>query len=174
MKYEVSERVRTSKTADQILQVLEEQFKKISQKVQRVGQTIVATSIEASFGSINRSDTTTVSLRPAEDGWLVVADVNYRPSLAFWIIFAVTLFGTGVFWIIPIAFYLMQRNTVKTAIDACFRRIKNEFDQQAVARPPELPKGSSIDELEKLASLREKGIITDVEFEAKKKQILGL
>ena len=33
---------------------------------------------------------------------------------------------------------------------------------------------SYLDELEQLASLRDKGIITDEEFEAKKKQLLGL
>jgi predicted Zn-dependent peptidase len=31
-----------------------------------------------------------------------------------------------------------------------------------------------MDELEKLAELKDKGIITEEEFEAKKKQILGL
>jgi hypothetical protein len=33
---------------------------------------------------------------------------------------------------------------------------------------------SSLDELEKLASLRDRKIITDEEFEAKKRQLLGL
>jgi hypothetical protein len=38
-----------------------------------------------------------------------------------------------------------------------------------------LPKSaSSLDDLEKLAALKEKGIITEEEFQAKKKQILGL
>ena len=34
--------------------------------------------------------------------------------------------------------------------------------------------GDYTEELEKLAGLRDKGIITDEEFQAKKKQILGL
>lgn len=34
--------------------------------------------------------------------------------------------------------------------------------------------GSNLDELEKLSSLKEKGIITQEEFEQKKKQLLGL
>ncbi|WP_414858413.1 SHOCT domain-containing protein [Phormidesmis priestleyi] len=33
---------------------------------------------------------------------------------------------------------------------------------------------SDLDQLEKLASLKEKGIISEEEFQAKKKQILGL
>ena len=39
---------------------------------------------------------------------------------------------------------------------------------------PAAAEPSYIDELEKLASLRDNGIITDAEFEAKKKQLLGL
>lgn len=35
-------------------------------------------------------------------------------------------------------------------------------------------RSGGVDELEKLADLKKKGIITDAEFEAKKKQILGL
>jgi len=43
--------------------------------------------------------------------------------------------------------------------------------------PPAAPAGTSSDymaELEKLASLRDSGILTDEEFNAKKRQILGL
>jgi hypothetical protein len=39
--------------------------------------------------------------------------------------------------------------------------------------PPE-PEPSYLDELERLAGLRDKGIISEEEFEAKKKQLLGL
>lgn len=46
------------------------------------------------------------------------------------------------------------------------------------AQPTAAPEGagdeSYLDELEKLAGLRDRGIITDEEFEAKKKQLLGL
>ncbi len=34
--------------------------------------------------------------------------------------------------------------------------------------------GNSLDDLEKLAELRKKGILTEEEFQAKKRQILGL
>ena len=44
------------------------------------------------------------------------------------------------------------------------------------ASPPPAPASetSYLDELEKLGELRDKGIITDEEFEAKKKELLGL
>jgi hypothetical protein len=171
MKFEVSERIRTSKSQDELLTALETQFRKVAEKTQRSGQIIEAKSIEASFGSITRNDTTVVSMTKADDGWLVVADVHYRPSVAFWIILIITLF-TWVFWLLPIAFYLLQKNTVRTAITECLQRVRNEFDQaiQGVSKPGT----SNLDDLEKLGALREKGLISDSEFEAKKKQILGL
>ena len=42
------------------------------------------------------------------------------------------------------------------------------------AAPAAAPADSYLDELERLAGLRDKGIISEEEFEAKKKQILGL
>jgi hypothetical protein len=44
----------------------------------------------------------------------------------------------------------------------------------AAASQPSQSQPSYLDELEKLGDLRDKGIITDEEFEAKKKQLLGL
>jgi hypothetical protein len=50
-------------------------------------------------------------------------------------------------------------------------------DPPAQAAPPVAPaepEPSYLDELERLAGLRDQGIITEEEFEAKKKQLLGL
>ncbi len=46
--------------------------------------------------------------------------------------------------------------------------------QQAAAAPAEPAEPDYAAELEKLAQLKAQGIITDEEFEAKKKQILGI
>jgi hypothetical protein len=171
MRFEVSERIRTKGSQEELLSVLEEQFRKVSESVQRSGQTLEAKSIEATFGSINRSDTTTVSLKKSDDGWLLVADVHYRPSVAFWIILIITLF-TYVFWLLPIAFYILQKNTVKTAIVECFQRIRNEFDKPVGGGSNVT--SMSLEDLERLGALRDKGLLTEAEFEAKKRKILGL
>ena len=42
------------------------------------------------------------------------------------------------------------------------------------AAVPTGPEGSYLDELERLGALRDQGIISDEDFEAKKKQLLGL
>jgi ribosomal protein L12E/L44/L45/RPP1/RPP2 len=47
-------------------------------------------------------------------------------------------------------------------------------DGEAAASQPAANQPSYIEELQKLAGLRDQGIITDEEFEAKKKQLLGL
>lgn len=173
MRFEVSERIRTSRSREELLIALERQFEKVSDSVQKTSLTIEAKSIEASFGSINRTDTTFVSLTKVDDGWLVVADVHYRPSFAFWVILIIGLF-TWVGWLIPIAFYLIQKNSVRTAIYECLQRLKNEFDQIQVLQVNTQPIKSNFDDLEKLSALKDKGIISDSEFDAKKKQILGI
>jgi hypothetical protein len=60
---------------------------------------------------------------------------------------------------------------------ASFIQIKKEIENKIVAqRQPQMivSASSGADEIEKLASLRDKGIITDSEFQAKKRQLLGL
>ncbi|MFC1871377.1 SHOCT domain-containing protein [Chloroflexota bacterium] len=55
-----------------------------------------------------------------------------------------------------------------------FERLKTAVDE-GIARQHIAPKEtSSLDDLEKLASLRDRGIITEEEFNAKKRQILGI
>ena len=127
MKFEVSERIVTSTAKEDLLKALEGQFKKVSQNVQRHGDTLVAKSIEASFGSVERSDTTTVELKDVDDGFLAVASVNYCPSTAFWILFIIGIFLWLVGCLVPIVFYLTQKKTVQNGIQEVFIRVKNEF-----------------------------------------------
>lgn len=57
--------------------------------------------------------------------------------------------------------------------NADFAEAKDEIEK--LISLGQLPKsGSNLDELEKLAALKEKGIIDESEFSAKKKQLLGL
>ena len=56
------------------------------------------------------------------------------------------------------------------------RRYAEQDQQQAQAQQaaPAVDTGDQIAELEKLASLKDQGILTQAEFDAKKAQILGL
>ncbi len=55
-----------------------------------------------------------------------------------------------------------------------FIALKEKLDQIIASGSSDSKESSGLDDLEKLASLRDKGIITKEEFTLKKKQILGL
>ena len=72
---------------------------------------------------------------------------------------------------------MSDENTVafKTSQQADFETLRQKV-QEAIFDRSERPAGASsgLDDLEKLAALRDKGIITADEFDKKKRQILGL
>jgi hypothetical protein len=53
-------------------------------------------------------------------------------------------------------------------------RNKNNAAQAAPAPAQQSASGDAIEQIKQLAELRDQGILTDAEFEAKKKQLLGL
>lgn len=53
-------------------------------------------------------------------------------------------------------------------------RNSKAVQQPAAAPAPAASADDSIEQIKKLAELRDSGILTDAEFEAKKKQLLGL
>lgn len=54
-------------------------------------------------------------------------------------------------------------------------RNKRAAEQQAGPAQAQVPaENDSLEQIKKLAELRDQGILTDAEFEAKKKQLLGL
>jgi hypothetical protein len=55
-----------------------------------------------------------------------------------------------------------------------FEKIKEAIEKKIVSIEKGETKSSNLDELKKLAKLRDKGIITEEEFNAKKKQLLGI
>jgi hypothetical protein len=75
---------------------------------------------------------------------------------------------------------LMQSTTDENTVNFHSRKNKDFIEakqriEEKISQVSGQPQqaSSDADELEKLASLKEKGIITQAEFEAKKKQILG-
>ena len=164
MKFEVSEQIRCLAEKKAVLDSLEVQLRKISMKVERTGEAIRVRGIEASFGSINRSDETVIRVQQKNNGFLCVAEVTYRPSIAFWIFFILGLF-TILPWIPIVVFYLTQRKTVRSALLDVFLRIKNEFEIDLASR------SSDLERLEKLALLKEKGVLSDAEFESQKREL---
>jgi DnaJ-domain-containing protein 1 len=124
MRFEISESINGC-DPETILALLEPQLRKVSGKVVRNGQIITANRIEASFGSINRRSTAVCSARGNGSRGILAAEVEYRPSFAFWVFFILGLF-TMLGWLIPLAFYMLQKSTVRAAIEGVFRRVKDE------------------------------------------------
>ena len=59
--------------------------------------------------------------------------------------------------------------------EAAFAALRDEvLRRQAASTPSAAPVTSVADEIERLGGLREKGLLTDEEFQAKKRQLLGL
>ena len=69
-----------------------------------------------------------------------------------------------------------DENTVmfRASQQAAFERLRDELQRRIAAAASRPTQSSSLDGLEKLASLRDRGVVSEEEFQQKKKQILGL
>ena len=171
MHFEVSERLVTNESPEAVMEFAQRQFGKISNKTRLEGGRLTVRMIEASFGSINRSDVTHVQLQRTGGGYLLVSETDYRPSGWFWL-FLILLLFSYVGWLIPIAFYLYQRGTVKSAIQSSVDRIVNEFSVGPMAVAHTAAPLSKADELKKLAELRDGGVLSEEEFTTQKLKLL--
>lgn len=171
MHFEISERLTTSAPPEVVMEFAQKQFGKISSKTRLENGRLTARMVEASFGSINRTDVTRVQLQRGGGGYLIVSETDYRPSGWFWLFLIVMLF-TYVGWLIPIAFYLYQRGTVKSAIQSSLTRIVNEFGVAPTAVGFQQSSSSKADELKKLAELRDAGVLSEDEFTTQKLKLL--
>ena len=177
MNFEISRRFHTQASSADVMNFLEDSFRKSGATVSNNGRTLTVESINATFGSINRNDKTIVEVREKDGDTIIVASVEYKPSIWFWIFF-VSLIVTTVAWIIPLAFYLFQKNTVKNGIEEVFNRAETEFRNSMGTGGAQKIIGGNTEEavaqIEKLAALKEKGILSDEEFAAQKAKILGV
>src|SRR5260370_41847709 len=79
MRFEIREQIRTPRDRGAaVVNALEMQLRKVWRKVERSGDVLTASAIEASFGSINRFDRSVIQIHPKDAGFLCVADVTYR------------------------------------------------------------------------------------------------
>lgn len=169
MKFELTEKVITTVEPKQILEELERQFAKSAKSTERVPGGLLVKTITDTFGAANRDDTTSISLRPVTGGQMIVAEVNYKPSIFFWIMIVILLF-TAFGWIFPIAFFFYNRTVVEKSIQATLQRVRNEFSNEGA--PAAAQMGNLADELEKLSILKDKGVLTEDEFTARKTRLL--
>jgi hypothetical protein len=173
MQFQVTERITTNASITDIGSAMQSNFRRIATSAVPINNILRVTSIHATFGSINRTDVTDIAIRPVENGYLLVADVKYRPSVAFWIILVITLF-TWIFWLIPIIFYVVQKDTVKKAIEEGFRNVKNELSSNQILQSPSGHSNNAIADLERLGALLRQGLVSQQEFDDQKRKLLGI
>ena len=169
MEFELSERITTVAGKKEIFSVLTSQFKKVSESVVQKENLVGVVRVGAFFDGF-RNDTSIIRLKENDDGFLLTAEVNYRPSVWFWIVCIILTFTTFVGELIPLIIYFYQKNAVSKTIQNIFMRVKNEFQNTNNVKVPS--NTTDLDKLEKLHNLKEKGIITEDEFNTKKKEIL--
>ena len=185
-KFEVAGKITTNKTELEsvLLRELELQFKNNSLSTELAAGKLVASKIGLMWGSLLRADRTEIFVTRVEDGYLLNAKTDYMLSGWGKIIIVISIF-TIYFWIIPTAIWYMQKTTVRKGITENFEHLKTQHTQaltqyvsppklEAADKPQSPSHDESIDFLEKWAALKGKGIISEADFEAKKKKILGI
>ena len=103
----------------------------------------------------------------------VITDVFRSDDLnglakGLWVLAIIVVPWLGVLAYLIIRGQGMTDRNAKAAADA--EKLRREYIREVVAGPDQ---ASTADELTKLAKLKEKGVITDAEFQAQKAKILG-
>lgn len=175
MNFDISRRFSVNASIEDVVRFLEDSFRNVAETVYNNGGVLTVELVNATFGSINRKDKTVVEVRPKDTDTLIVAHVEYKPSGWFWIFLICGLFTT-IGWVIPIAFYFFQKNMVKNGIEEIFNRAENEFrTSKSTGTVSKAVSSEDVySQLEKLAALKEKGILSDEEFAAQKAKLVGL
>lgn len=173
MRFDLSRRFHTDSSTADIMKFLESSFRRMSESVYYDNRVLSVESVNATFGSINRQDRTLIEAKQKDNDTLLIAYVSYKPSGWFWIFFICGLFTT-IGWLIPIVFYFYQKSVVKDGIEEIFNRTENEFRENKASSKEEktvLTDDISV-QLERLAALKDKGILSEEEFASQKAKIL--
>jgi hypothetical protein len=174
MKFTTTQKLKTAASETAVLSAIGEIFEPISESVEQGSHFVEARQIQATFGSINRKDVTRLTLKRKQDGWTVTADTDFKPSLWFWILLILTILTVwGV--LISIGIYWWQKTIVKGAVENALKQLADDVEDSAGSQPANYggPAGA-MSEIEQLAALLQKGLISQSEFDAAKKKALGL
>lgn len=121
----------------EILDTLEENISKVSESCEynQKHQDIVAKDITASFGSILRTDKTTVTVEEnrKKDGYVISAETDYKPSTWFWVFLAIDILCCAAFigivaLIFTFGLYFYNKNLVTKSIADVLKNTVNELE----------------------------------------------
>ena len=113
-----------------------DEFNRISDCCTNTRNGIRCDSINASFGSILRKDSTTVSIqtRKKADGYNITANTEYKPSVFFWIFFIIdillieTIIGFILGMGVTLGLYFYNKKLVVNEIENVLKNIKNQIE----------------------------------------------
>ena len=126
----------TEENFDLICNELNDEFKKISEKVNETDDGLCAESINASFGSILRKDISNVRIKEnrKRDGYIINCDTVYKPSVAFWIFcvidffLVVTLIGFVIAFGVTLGLYFYNKSLVEKAVRGALDKVKQNVE----------------------------------------------
>ena len=126
----------TEENFDLICNELNDEFKKISEKINETDDGLCAESINASFGSILRKDISNVSIKEnrKRDGYIINCDTVYKPSVAFWIFciidffLVVTLIGFVIALGVTLGLYFYNKSLVEKSIRGALDKVKQNVE----------------------------------------------
>ena len=131
MKFELTQQLRTQADLETIILVLAEQVKSVSAAIDVTDEGVItATRIQPSIASLLRFDRTIISVETNEDRVLLIANGSCRPTALFWVILILCI-PTFVAWLLPIGIYMYQKGVLKSAVEAMFKRVKDELEVMA-------------------------------------------
>ncbi len=173
MKYSMTERLLTTVSQDDLLIRIETILKEICGEIERRDKVIEIRGIESKFLAFplrELKDNTIITAKPIAGGFLLQADVKHRPKAMFWLWLFVPLFTPCFFISIwTLVFYILSVKAIRPIIERAFKRICNECSTPA---PSSAPQANIVDHLERLAQLKEKGVLSSTEFEEQKAKLL--
>ncbi|MBE6404980.1 MAG: hypothetical protein E7040_03055 [Lentisphaerae bacterium] len=139
MKLSFAEKINTpvcEEKENEIKVLLFEEFRRISDNCIDGQKYLNCSSINASFGSILRNDSTIITMkaRKKQDGYNIVADTEYKPSGFFWIFFVIdillieTIIGFVLGMGITLGLYFYNKKLVAEGIETALRNVKNQIE----------------------------------------------
>ena len=121
---------------NEIYDCLETEFSRISNNCYNYSGIIHCDSINASFGSILRTDKTHISVkkRDTHGGYVVTACTEYKPSCWFWLFFVIdillieTIIGFIAGMAVTLGLYFYNKNLVVDAVKNALQNVKNKIE----------------------------------------------
>ena len=138
MKLMASEKIKCSisdEMGKKLIDSLEEEFKKISQRCEivegRNGDAVKVEMVSATIGSINRVDVSMVTVDESrkKDGYTINAETEYKPSVIFFVLLAVTILFCFPTAAIPVGMFFYNKSIVQKSIADVLKRVKDENEE---------------------------------------------